>query len=242
MDLLIVVLITGLLVLGAVKARADQPVPRRTANWFFGKERSVKQPAGQTVTRAELARQLQDLAASTPPDEGSLKMGAMCYDMAVPYGTADMICTHCSKKTIVERDSNTWVIDDCQRLLQAIRKAGPGFDVTLDTRVCCVFCNPSLAETAGADHKGVTAPSLGDGNGNPTWYKVDDTATDGLYLIITFHEDEARRRRVRVDKGTLEALLAFVQGKDRVLGDQDQERPLKGHLECLRAVLGIPAP
>ena len=242
MNLLIVVLITGLLVLGAVKARAEQPTSRRTANWFFGKERSVAQPSGQTASRAELARQLQDLAASTPPDQGSLKMGAMCYDMALPFGTADMVCTHCSKKTIVEKGSTTSVIEDCQRLLQATRKARPGFDVQLDTRVCCAFCNPSLIETTGEDGQGITAPPLGSGSRNPQWYKVDDTATDGLYLIITFPEDESRQRRVRVDKETLEALLAFVQGKDRVLGDQDQERPLKDHLECLRAVLGIPAP
>lgn len=50
------------------------------------------------MTRDEIRKRLEELAASAPPKD--LSLGAMCYSMAEPPETAAYICPRCGERTL----------------------------------------------------------------------------------------------------------------------------------------------
>ena len=207
----------------------------RLRGWFKDQPYSAETDKGKgKFTKAELTKRLKALAVSKKPSKDSLAMGAMCYEMAMPTGTRDVICSHCSTKSVFKNGWQLNQIEDCQRLIQAIKKAKRPLDVTLDTRFYCYQCNPKLKES---DVKGAyKAPEI---SATKTKGQVEEKEPiDNLYLIIKYTDGKESRRAV-INTGTLRALLAFVQGSDRIKGMTGTETPLKDWLPKLQELLAI---
>ena len=250
--LFLVVFLSALLFLGAEKAGAappgkagavrvagkkskDKSWMSRIRGWFKDEPYAAETDKGKgKFTKEELTQRLKALAASKPPNKDSLAMGAMCYEMAMPTGTKDVICSHCSTKSVFKNGWQLDQIENCQRLVQAIKKAKRPLDVTLDTRFYCYQCNPKLEES---DTKGAyKAPEMSSAK---TKGKAEGKEPiDNLYLIIKY-PDSKESRRVVINTGTLRALLAFVQGSDRIKGMTGTETPLKDWLPRLQELLAI---
>ena len=259
----LVIFLSLLLYFGARQGRASEPITKvksastvskgskntswlsRVRGWFKDQPYSVDTDKGSgTFTKEELRKRLAALAVSKPPSKDSLNMGAMCYEMAMPMGTRDIVCSHCQTKNVFKNDHRIMLLEDCQRLVQAIRKAKRPMDIALDTRFYCHKCNPALESS---DTEGVyqapfvkRAKSQKGAQGIPEadLPKGTKEPIDGLYLIISYPEQKDARR-TRIDVTGLRALLAFVQGKDRIKGETDEERPLKNKLEKLKGIFGF---
>ena len=123
----------------------------------------------------------------------NLSMGAMCYDMCMPTGTLDVICNRCKKKSVHPNCGTISDVIDSERLVQAIRKANEGLDATLDNRAFCASCSKGK--------------------------KVTDKQ---LFLEVTY-PGEDKKHRVAITRTELVALLALIQGKDRVEDEMGSE-------------------
>ena len=257
----LVIFLSLLVYFGACRARAEKPIPKvksigtvnkqisdkswlsRIRGWFKDQPYSVETDKGSgTFTKEELRKRLATLAVSKPPSKESLNMGAMCYEMAMPMGTRDIVCSHCQTKNVFKNGHRISLLEDCQRLVQAISKAKRPMDISLDTRFFCHKCNPALESS---EKDGVyeapfvkRAKSQGAGIPEASLPKDSKEPIDGLYLIINYPE-EKNVRRTRINVTGLRALLAFVQGKDRIKGETDQESPLKNQLKKLQDILGF---
>jgi len=192
-------------------------------------------PVSEEITRAELQQRLSALRSSRPPAPETLQLGAMCYDMVVPSGALAIVCSHCRRKSVFERDFKLGALEDCHRLVQAIRRLEPTIDVTLDTRFYCRHCNAALAHTTGKESATAPVPKAAPPDA-PRFVPSDD-AIDGLYLVTTFEDGSSHR--VTINGWGLRALLAFLQGEDRVKDETDRETALRDALPHLGAMLGM---
>ncbi len=237
----LVVFLSLALLFGAVQARAESPTKKkakgifsRIRGWFKDKPYSSETDnSKESFSRADLKQRLADLSASEKPTD--LAMGAMCYKMAMPHGTVDVMCTHCQKKTVVKKDWNTKRLDDCLRMVQAINKAKRQLKTKLDNRFYCAHCNPDIKEKTEKHEDGsIKLPPIKRHGCD----HVDSESIDGLYLIIDYR-GEKTSRRVSINHEGLKVLTAFVQGKDRTKGMTGSETALKERADILKNILGI---
>ena len=159
------------------------------------------------LKRSELEKRLVSLSESKPPK--NLSMGAMCYDMCMPTGTLDLICTHCKQKNVHENTFTIGRVLECERMVQAIRKAKEGIDAKLDNRAYCSKCSKDKKEV-----------------------------TKSLFLEVKYSGSE-KTHRTEIDFDSLQAVLAFVQGKDRIANDTGQETALRDKVKIIRTALGL---
>jgi len=104
----------------------------------------TKPPAMQAaqltvLSKAEMKKLLAQIEKAKAPEP---KMGAMCYDMAMPPERMEYVCPACGEKTLYTRDvSWTWTYElpSCRRLFKEIPKHEA---MTLDESSFCKKCQP----------------------------------------------------------------------------------------------------
>lgn len=161
-----------------------------------------------SASKVDVDKLLKRVAEKPAPTD--LKMGAMCYDMAMPPERVEYVCPACGGKTIhvMKMPSFDWnvpavAITDYRNLASQLRKLG--LDAQLDETGLCSACR-----------------------------KENQT---GLFLCVTVKGKTARNELHNLND--LRKLIAFVQGNLVWKGEQDQEFPLKPELPSIRQLLGV---
>ena len=158
-------------------------------------------------------KMLEKLAKKTVPT--SLDIGAMCYEIAETADRVEYVCPACGGKTILVNFSNAWWLNDwtLKRYREDVKKVKAlGLDATLDERSWCETCRVNME----------SLPDAGE-----------------LFLEVKIGE---KTTRTKIEDGDFAKLIAFLEKKDKWLGDQDQEYPLNAELPRIRTLLGMPEP
>lgn len=168
-------------------------------------------PQGTGLTassKVDIDNLLKRVAEKPVPEE--LRMGAMCYEMAMPPERAEYVCPSCGTKTIhaLNHVSRGWrsevlVIKQYRGYIEQLNKLG--LAAKLDESFLCSTCKK----------EGVS----------------------GLFLEVTLGKQMVRT--AITDMNDLRKLIAFVQGDLIWKGDQDRELPLKPELPRIKQLLGI---
>lgn len=176
-----------------------------------GESTPSSDPQGTGLTassKVDIDRLLKRLADKPVPTK--LKMGAMCYDMAMPPERAEYVCPTCGGKTIhvMKMPSFDWnapavAITDYRGLVSQLRKLG--LDAQLDETGLCSACR-----------------------------KENQT---GLFFCVNIKGKTVRNELRNLND--LRKLIAFVQGDLVWKGEQDMESPLKPELPSIRQLLGV---
>lgn len=153
--------------------------------------------------------QLKRLAESPAPTD--LKMGAMCYDM-VGYYTDSYSCSTCMNKTIFPsgslRSSVAGELSEIKLKVETLQKLG--LIVKLDDMYLCDHC---YTEKYGST-EGIEKGSL--------YWEIDN----GNKVIRTNYQDF-----------DFYILRDFLKQKDKVVGPQENETPLKKYIPRLKELL-----
>lgn len=173
-------------------------------------------------TMADLQRRLNQLARSAPPK--NLKMGAMCYDMAGPPDRIDFICPHCGSRTAyanppwVEGDRSQ---DESRRRFGLVTNHIPKCR-NLIKKVHGIEATLDETELCAACCPKVQQPSL---------------------ILVLRPQAGADLRRTRdITPDDLQALAAFLEGRDRWVGEQEAEYAVRNRLQRLAEMLGLEVP
>jgi hypothetical protein len=171
----------------------------------------VPAPASK-VTKAEISARLRKLAAA--PDPSNLKMGAMCYKVAMPPRRAEYVCPRCGTRTLYADSSAKKTLDpefvkkdivECRRRADLIK--GLGLAVSLDESEFCSKCRPSI--------------------NNPE-----------LILVVHYGGKDGDWKVRRISANDMKLLEEFLEGKDRHTENNDGQTAMKSHIERLRELLG----
>jgi len=164
------------------------------------------------VTKADITAKLRKLAAATDP--ANLKMGAMCYKVAMPPRRAEYVCPRCGTRTLYADSSTKRTIDpdfvqkgivECRRRADLIK--GLGLSVSLDESEFCSKCRPSV--------------------NNPE-----------LILVVHYGGKDGDWKVRRISTNDMKLLEEFLEGKDRHTADNDGQTAMKSYIERLRELLG----
>lgn len=161
--------------------------------------------------RADLQKRLAELAARPAPKD--LKMGAMCYKMALLPEHEEYICPACAQRSLFARRTATGAaptreVADLVGDLPSIRAMATALaprGITLDESRLCAHCAPGAQ------------PSLG---------------------LVLKRSDGSDHRLWGVGQEDLDLLREFFAGRDRIDQGPAGEAPLRDHLPRLRELLG----
>ncbi len=167
------------------------------------------------ASNAEIERMLRKIETSpTPP---ITKMGAMCYDMALPTPVTEYVCPVCGEKTLYPVGDKLWGtpvngLEELRKLqIQANKQARKReAAVTLDERQFCRKCLPDFTNTPQA-------------------------------VLVVELPDGQEQRTERFSETDLLMLKDFFAGKRITTWVNDAEMPLKNDLPRLRELLGMNA-
>ncbi len=161
----------------------------------------------QVLDRDAVRAMLKKVADSPPPQ--SLKMGAMCYDMAGPPQRADYVCPKCGERTLYEQGMAgivEWQLPACRRELAELKKA-TGEAAALDESQFCRKCSPDAKE-----------PKL---------------------ALNLKYQGGQKSSVAGVTPMDIRLVREFLTGKMVHQGEQDRETAMKDHLPRLKELLGV---
>ena len=163
------------------------------------------------MKRAEIEQKLQRLAASQPPTEFS--EGAMCYSVAMPPTTADYVCPGCGEKTHYTVPEGTF--GGIPRLIEwelpRCRRIAGGIEQFGVELDESQFCRRCSPD--------VEAPELA--------------------LLVRYGGEPEVHRYEGVTREDLQLVSEFLSGKDKHVGRQGGEMPLKNYIERLEELLDV---
>lgn len=167
------------------------------------------------MTRAsneQIERMIDELETQPAPEA---KMGAMCYEMAMPTPVTEYVCPECGAKSLYPKLEGEWAmpLNDLETLREAETAAQAaaeelGATVYLDEKQFCRQCQPEFEGTPHA----VLVTRLPNGRQKST----EDFTVRDLWI-----------------------LRDFFSGKDVVVGSQAGEKPLKDELPRLRELMMV---
>lgn len=207
---LAIVLISGVLLLvglvGCSKSTgAEQPEPPAV-------EQPVTAEGVSRMSEDALRQMLADLKRAPPPEP---KMGAMCYDMAMPPSRYDYVCPRCGEKTVYAQSDEmpagvVWEISgnlqESRREAKTLPKS-PHVTVTLDESEYCSHCMPDAE-----------SPQL---------------------AIIVKYKDGRTHRTTGIKPVDIRMLSSFLKGERDYMTFQDNTQPLKKQIPRLEEMLGL---
>lgn len=200
--LLLVALLSAALFFGVKQVRAGE------RSWILSQpKKQMNRKTKMFLKRQQLKEKLEKLSKTKPPT--NLSMGAMCYDMCMPTGTLDVICSHCKKKSVHPNNTTISDVIESERIVQAIRRATEGLDAKLDNRAYCANCT-----------------------------KESNSLERQLFFEVRYADSE-EVHRIAVVRAHLAVVLAFLQGKDRIENNMGAETALTQKVNLLSRVLGI---
>lgn len=138
------VTIALLLVAGALfmACACTKPVPGPSRNSTATVTTTVTVQQVKSLSREEVSRMLSRIENSPAPSE---RMGAMCYEMAMPPDRAEYVCPVCGEKTLYSTgaaEAVEWELPSCRREFEQLQKASQ-MQVTLDESGYCHKCRPN---------------------------------------------------------------------------------------------------
>jgi len=188
---------------------------------FAGLTRQTRAEEGKTpvtvkrVTRAsneQIERMIDNLETRPAPEA---KMGAMCYDMIMPEAITSYVCPECGSKTLYPLSEGEWEtpLND----LEALRASEMEAQAAAEKLGAVVrldekqFCRSCQPDFEGTPHA-ILVTKLPNGR----LKRTDDFTIRDLWILRDFFE-----------------------GKDVVVGLQDDEEPLKDKLPRLRELMMV---
>lgn len=169
----------------------------------------------ETVTQAsnpEIEQMLREIETRPAPEP---KMGAMCYDMAMPSPVTDYVCPICGEKTLYPVAENKWStplnnLEELRELQAKAQKAASKREasVTLDETQFCRKCMPGFTNVPQA-------------------------------VLVVSTSEGCEQRTERFSAYDLMMLRDFFSGKAKVIGYTEDQQPLKEYLPRLRELLGL---
>lgn len=113
----------------------------KTANGS-GNPASITRKGIRSLSREQIRQLLKTIETAKAPEP---KMGAMCYDMALPPNRAEYVCPKCSDKTLYTNQAAyaiSWNLEACRREFELLKKE-TDLTVTLDESSYCSHCSPA---------------------------------------------------------------------------------------------------
>lgn len=150
-----------------------------------------------------------EVVSKTKPPE-NLSFGAMCYDIAGPPETANYICPSCGSKTVYKRDSEIGT-STIQWTIPSCRSAVKNIKGVNIALDESSFCKKC-------------SPNVE----NPE-----------LCLLVNINNEQDTNKVCNIRESDLVLLKEFLDGDAIHKGAQDQETPLKDHLERIEELLGV---
>ncbi len=212
---LLFVLFLGILI--TVKMPADSKAADTWNNARTGVH-ETKEGIPMVLSREEIAKKLKQLAESKPPKD--LRVGAMCYKMALPPLRAEYVCPLCGEKTLyaVPEEEKSNYGKGSYKTVEAILKELPGcrrtvkllkdFHVELLESQFCRKCTPN-------------------------------TDTPQLGLSIKYKNSDKAHAVWDITSNDCNLLYEFFTGKNKHKTFNDSEVPLKDYTGRLHELLGI---
>ncbi len=176
---------------------------------------TTKVSKSDSMKRSQVRERLLKLSKSVAPEK--LSMGAMCYDMVGPPGRVEYVCPKCGEKTLYaskKSDDNTRHYartDFLEWELPACRKMVKQIK-GLDVRLDeSQFCAKCSLNAK-----------------NPK-----------LVLLVHYADKDEPHRVEGINADDLRLIQEFLSGKEKHVGKQDLESPLKNYLKRLEELLGV---
>lgn len=166
------------------------------------------------LSKEEITKLLKKLAASKPPSQIK-NIHALCYSQALPAEKFEYVCPKCGEKTIYAYDpsKNKFNIDFLGYELSECRRLIKEIKVKgLNAQLDELeFCKKCCPQVTSAR----------------------------LILIVKYPGDKGVHRVKGVTANDLKLIWEFLSGKDKHVGNRDDETPLKDYLPRLQELLGI---
>jgi len=118
-----------------------RPAPGPTRNPTTTVTTTVTVQQVKSLSREEVSRMLARVENSPEPQS---RMGAMCYEMAMPPDRAEYVCPVCGEKTLYTSGAAQvveWDLPSCRREFEQLQKAS-SMQVSLDESGFCHKCQP----------------------------------------------------------------------------------------------------
>ncbi|MGD9126609.1 MAG: hypothetical protein PVH19_04450 [Planctomycetia bacterium] len=217
------VLLLSLVILMGAAGQTRKPVPAKPT---APPPQTTTAETVKSMSRAEIESMLKKIETSEAPKP---KMGAMCYDVAMPPNRGEYVCPVCGEKTLYatknEKDPDSkdgtlsvdwpaikilqWDLKACRREMEAIHKDSK-LALTLDESSFCKKCQPKAKKQE-------------------------------LQLKVTY--DDGKTYTVSsINHSDLLLLRDFLKGQLSFATENDGTYPIRQNLKRLRELLVMPPP
>jgi hypothetical protein len=163
----------------------------------------------QQSSRNVIVARLAKLANSKPPN--LIKIGAMCYRIALPPNRAEYCCPVCGEKTLYSNESQLAriilvEIPEIRRIIQSINDTS--IRATIDESAFCSKCTPNAKSRQ-------------------------------VCLTVSYSNDPLLHTTCPVTQDDIRLLQEFISGKQIHKMERDAEAPLVDYMKRLEELLGI---